>query len=118
MLPFALLLLSAQAAPAISPPIAERPRIIVLSDIGNEPDDSESLVRFLLYADCFDVEGLVATTSVWQRDKVQPQLMRARIDAYAQVRPNLLRHSPTYPTADALRAVLRSGQPAYGMAGV
>lgn len=120
MLPFALLLLSAQAAPAIPAAAApaERPRVIVLSDIGNEPDDSESLVRFLLYTDSFDVEGLVATTSVWQRDKVQPQLMRERIDAYETVRPNLLRHSPTYPTADALRAVLRSGQPSYGMAGV
>jgi hypothetical protein len=118
MLPFALLLLSADAAPATPAPPAERPRVIVLSDIGNEPDDSESLVRFLLYADCFDVEGLVATTSVWQRDRVQPQLMRERLDAYEKVRPNLLRHSPTYPTADALRAVLRSGQPSYGMAGV
>ncbi|MFS2112040.1 nucleoside hydrolase-like domain-containing protein [Sphingomonas sp. Sphisp140] len=115
MLPFALLLLSAQAVP-VPPP--ERPRVIVLSDIGNEPDDSESLVRFLLYSDCFDVEGLVASTSVWQRDKAQPQLMRVRIDAYEKVRPKLLRHSPTYPTADALRAVLRSGQPSYGMAGV
>lgn len=118
MLPFALLLLSASAAPAVPAPTAERPRIIVLSDIGNEPDDSESLVRFLLYTDSFDVEGLIATTSVWQRDKVQPQLMRERIDAYAKVRPNLQRHSSTYPTADALRAVLRSGRASYGMAGV
>lgn len=118
MLPFALLLLSAHAAPSVPVPPAERPRVIVLSDIGNEPDDSESLVRFLLYTDSFDVEGLIATTSVWQRDKVQPQLMRERIDAYEKVRPNLLRHSGNYPTADALRAVLRSGQPSYGMAGV
>jgi hypothetical protein len=120
MLPLAFLL-SASVAPAAAPaplPPAGRPRVIVLSDIGNEPDDSESLVRFLLYTDSFDVEGLVATTSVWQRDRVQPQLMRERIDAYEKVRPSLLRHSPTYPTADALRAVLRSGQPSYGMAGV
>lgn len=119
MLPLALLLsasLVQASAPAPAP--LPRSRVIVLSDIGNEPDDSESLVRFLLYSDCFDVEGLVATTSVWQRDRVQPQLMRERIDAYAKVRSNLLRHSAAYPTADALRAVLRAGQPSYGMAGV
>jgi hypothetical protein len=37
--------------------------VIVLTDIGNEPDDSESFVRFLLHANAFDGEGLVATTS-------------------------------------------------------
>jgi hypothetical protein len=118
MLPFALLLLSANPAPATPAPPAERPRVIVLSDIGNEPDDSESFVRFLLYADSFDVEGIVATTSASQRDKVQPQLLRDRIDGYEKVRPNLLRHSAGYPTANALRAVLRAGQPNFGMAGV
>lgn len=97
---------------------ADRTRIVILSDIGNEPDDSESFVRFLLYADQFDVEGLIATTSTWQRDRVQPALIAERIDAYACVRPNLLRHAPGYPEAAALRAVLRSGRAAYGMAGV
>lgn len=97
---------------------AGRPRVIVLTDIGNEPDDSESFVRFLLYTDQFDVEGLIATTSVWQRDKVQPQLLHERIDAYEKVRPNLLRHSATYPSAAALRALVLPGQPLYGMAGV
>ena len=28
----------------------EKPRILVLTDISNEPDDEESLVRFLVYA--------------------------------------------------------------------
>ena len=108
----------ATPARAAGPVSAERPRIIVLTDIGNEPDDSESFVRFLLYTDLFDVEGLIATTSVWQRDRVQPRLLRERIDAFEKVRPNLLRHSPTYPTAAALRAIVFSGQPLYGMAGV
>ncbi len=29
---------------------AARPRVIVLTDISNEPDDEESLVRFLVYS--------------------------------------------------------------------
>lgn len=96
----------------------EKPRVIVLSDIGNEPDDSESLVRLLLYANVLDLEGLVATTSTWQRDRVQPQLMRERIAAYGQVLPNLRRHADGYPEAAGLEALVRSGAAAYGMRGV
>lgn len=112
--------LPAHSAIAAPRPVAaiDRPRVIVLSDIGNEPDDAESLVRFLLYTDCLDVEGLVATTSVWQRDRVQPQLIRERIDAFERVRSNLVRHSSGYPSAATLRDVVRSGQPLYGMLGV
>jgi hypothetical protein len=50
-----------------------KPRVFVLTDIGNEPDDQMSLVRLLVYSNEFDLEGLVATTSTWQKDKVQPR---------------------------------------------
>ena len=40
-----------------------RPRVIVLTDITNEPDDEQSMVLFLCYTNEFNVEGLVATTS-------------------------------------------------------
>ncbi|WP_212611494.1 DUF1593 domain-containing protein [Sphingomonas gellani] len=89
-----------------------------MTDIGNEPDDSESFVRFLLYSNQFDVEGLVATTSTWQRGRVQPQLLLERIDAYAGVLPNLRAHASGYPEPAALRAVVRNGSSAYGMRGV
>ena len=49
--------------------IEEKPRIIVLTDIENEPDDAKSLVRFLTYSNMFDVEGIISTTSVWLRNK-------------------------------------------------
>ncbi len=96
----------------------EKPRVIVLSDIGNEPDDSESLVRLLLYANELDLEGLVATTSTWQRGRVQPQLMRERIAAYGQVLPNLRHHASGYPDAAKLDILVRSGSADYGMRGV
>jgi hypothetical protein len=108
----------AAPTPVRADPAPVKPRIIVLSDIGNEPDDSESLVRFLLYANEFDVEGLIATTSTWQRDKVRPDLMLERIAGYAQVRDNLTHHAPGYPTAEALRRKVIAGAPLYGMAGV
>lgn len=111
--------LSALCCGTINPAsAAEKPRVIVLSDIGNEPDDSESLVRLLLYANELDLEGLVATTSTWQRGRVQPQLMRERIAAYGQVLSNLRRHADGYPDAAKLDAVVRSGSAAYGMRGV
>ncbi len=40
-----------------------KPRLLVLTDIGNEPDDQMSLVRLLLYSNELDLEGLIATTS-------------------------------------------------------
>jgi hypothetical protein len=93
----------------------EKSRVFVLTDISNEPDDEESLVRFLVYANEFDVEGLVATTSTWLKTKPREDLIRRDIAAYSQVRTNLLQHAPGFPKADELLAVTRTGQPGYGM---
>ena len=41
-----------------------RPRVVVLSDIGNEPDDQMSLVRFLLYSNQFDVEAHLCVMTI------------------------------------------------------
>ena len=66
------------------------PRVIVISDIGNEPDDQMSLVRFLMYSNELDIEGLIPTTSTWQKAASHPETMHALIQAYGQVRSNLL----------------------------
>jgi hypothetical protein len=94
-----------------------KPRLFVLTDIANEPDDEESMVRLLVYANEFDLEGLVATTSTHLRNRTRVDLIHQQLDAYAQVRPNLLKHAPGFPTAESLRAVAAVDQPAYGMAG-
>ncbi|HEY6404378.1 MAG TPA: DUF1593 domain-containing protein, partial [Blastocatellia bacterium] len=94
------------------------PRVVVLSDIGNEPDDQMSFVRLLLYSNELDLEALIATTSTWQKNKVQPETMRQIVAAYGQVRANLLKHAEGWPDAAQLDAVVTSGQPAYGMAAV
>lgn len=83
---------------------AEKPRVIVTSD--GEIDDECSMVRFLLYANEWDVEGIVTSSSQyhWQGhnwagdDWIVPYL-----DAYAQVYPNLTKHDPDFPTPDYLR---------------
>ena len=96
----------------------EKPRVIVLTDITNEPDDEESMVRFLVYSNEYDVEGLIATTSVWLRDKIRPENIRERIEAYGKVRKNLMKHAPGFPTAEHLLNVTKSGLPEFGMEGV
>jgi Protein of unknown function (DUF1593) len=96
--------------------IAEtRPRLIVLTDIGNEPDDSESMVRLLTYANEIEIEGLVATTSRHLSDKTNPQMIEKRVAAYAQVLGNLRVHDTRYPDAEVLRGRIHSAWPALGM---
>ncbi len=97
---------------------SNKPRVIVLTDIGNEPDDAQSLVRFLTYANQFEIEGLIATTSTWLRNKVNPQMIHERLDAYGQVRDNLLVHEKGCPTSEYLKKRVKTGLPKYGMKGV
>jgi len=92
-----------------------KPRVIVLTDIGNEPDDTQSMVRFLVYSNQWDVEGLVATTSIHLRDRTEAWRIREVIEAYRKVRPNLIQHEPGFPEADHLLSLVREGRPAYGM---
>ncbi len=106
------------AGPGAVDDSAGKPRVVVLTDMGNEPDDQMSFVRLLLYSNEIDVEGLVATTSTWQKAKVQPETLRELIAAYGEVRPNLLKHADGWPEAAALDALVSSGQPAYGIAAV
>jgi hypothetical protein len=123
--PRVLLLLATMLAwgptPAAQPPLeapASRPRVFVLTDIGNEPDDQMSLVRLLTYSNSIDIEGLVACTSTWKRTVVSPESIRSVIEAYGKVRTNLLQHETGWPTTESLQALVSSGQPAYGLAGI
>jgi hypothetical protein len=93
-----------------------KPRVVVISDIGNEPDDQMSFVRFLMYSNEFDIEAMIAVTSTWQRTKTHPETMRELIEAYGDVRPNLMLHARGWPEAADLKTRVHEGQPAYGMA--
>jgi hypothetical protein len=98
--------------------MAGKPRLFVLTDIGNEPDDQMSMVRLMVYANEIDIEGLVAGTSVWQRSVTHPETLRAIVTDYGAVRPNLLKHAAGWPSAEQLLATISAGQPGYGMAAV
>lgn len=105
-----LFLLGSAAVTALSAgeslPAAARPRVIVSTDIGGtDPDDFQSMAHFLVYADAFEVEGLISSPYGPGRK----QHILEVLDAYARDYPNLKTHSARYPTPEALRAVTKQG---------
>ena len=80
---------------------AERPRLAVLTDIGGDPDDQQSMIRLMVYSNEFDIE-LLAATAAGTRGELKesitrPDLIRRIIDAYAEALPNLQRHAAGWP---------------------
>lgn len=87
-------------------------RTFILTDILNEPDDSQSLIRYLLYANSFDTRGLVATTSIWLQNETHPEAITTILDTYAKVVDNLNQHvgfEPTYESAESLKLHVSTG---------
>ncbi|WP_147915556.1 DUF1593 domain-containing protein [Ruania zhangjianzhongii] len=84
---------------------ASRPRVLVSTDIGGtDPDDFQSMVHLLLYADVLDIEGLIASPY----GKGRAADIHRVIDHYAHDLDQLRRHAD-YPDPAALRAVVKQG---------
>jgi hypothetical protein len=96
----------------------QKSRVIVLTDIENEPDDAQSMVRFLTYSNQWDVEGLIATTSVHKKNNVAAWRIREIVEAYGKVRKNLLLHEKGYPETEYLLSIIKEGYSAFGMEAV
>lgn len=97
-----LILAAGSASSALA--TAEKLRVIVTSD--GEVDDECSLVRFLLYTNEWDVEGIITSSSQyhWQGHRWAGDDWADRyLNAYAEVYPNLIKHDPRYPTPEFLR---------------
>ncbi|MEZ4829876.1 MAG: DUF1593 domain-containing protein [Bacteroidia bacterium] len=92
--------------------------MLITTDIGGDPDDTQSLIRYLVYANEFDTEGIIASASgtIGELDSavVQPYLVHNLIRAYGEIVDNLRLHDPGYPSAESLLAVIRSGNPHRG----
>lgn len=107
-------------SPAAIPPAATdtRPRLIVTTDIGGDPDDEQSLVRLLVFNDGFRIEGLIASASgtpgELKRHEVRPDLIHRQLDAYAEVFAQLSLHAPGFARPEDLRNVVKSGNPLRG----
>lgn len=110
-MPFLLLAQSVEAD-------MQKNRVVILTDIEADPDDTQSLIRLLLYSNQIDIKGIVATTSCWQKNKIAPASVEKVIRAYNEVQSNLLKHEAGFPKAEALLLLVKDGLPVYGMNGV
>src|SRR6478736_364997 len=87
---------------------AERLRILIETDAGGDPDDEQSLVRFLLYVNEWDVEGIICTLPrARDKENLNPErtglgIVRRQLKAYGECYPNLVKHDPRYPTLEQL----------------
>src|SRR5260370_30145278 len=99
---------------------AERLRVIIETDAGGEPDDEHSLVRFLLYANEWDVEGIIASRPVARDgENKNPQrtglgIVRAQLRAYGECFPKLRIHDTRFPDSQTLFGRTVPGYPAEG----
>lgn len=84
----------------------EKARIIVTSD--GEIDDECSMVRFLLYANEWDIEGIITSSSQyhWRGHKwAGDDWINPYLDAYAKVYPNLILHDKDFPKPEYLKSI-------------
>ncbi|MBN8249516.1 MAG: DUF1593 domain-containing protein, partial [Verrucomicrobia bacterium] len=81
------------------------------TDAGGDPDDEQSLVRFLLYANEWDVEGLIANRARARDgenrnpERTGPGIVRRLLAAYGECHPRLLEHDSRYPSRELLELV-------------
>ena len=95
------------AVAAERPEAVEKPRVLVTTD--GEADDRCSMIRFLLSANEFDVEGIVNSSSQFHWEGGEGwhafhavDWVEKQINLYRQVYDNLLLHDPDYPSPDFL----------------
>lgn len=94
---------------------ARRLRIIVETDAGGDPDDEQSLVRFLLHANEWDVEGIICNRpKARDGENLSPErtglgIVQRFIRAYGECQPNLMKHDARYPKPEELRRRTVSG---------
>ncbi|MBM7570577.1 DUF1593 domain-containing protein [Aquibacillus albus] len=98
--------------------LESRPRTVVTTD--GEVDDMNSVIRFLLYSNEVNLEGIVLTSSMYhyagdEKRGIEPfrwtgtQWLFDIIDAYEEAYPNLIKHAVGYPEPDYIRKVTKIG---------
>lgn len=99
--------------PRSSRPRSSRPRLAILTDIGGDPDDQQSMIRLMVYSNEFKIEALMASASgtpgELKKAVTRPDLIREIVNAYEEVLPNLRQHANGWPSADYLRMRVKSG---------
>lgn len=84
----------------------QQPRIIISSDIGGtDPDDNQSMIHLLMYANLFQIEGLIASPYGSGRKDNFLEM----INLYEKDLPQLMQHSDGFPTPQALKDICKQG---------
>jgi hypothetical protein len=103
-----------------------QPRVVVSSDfppvdvipggagfgpdhLRSDADDIQSMIRFLLYANELEVEGLIASAATLA-NVADKRAILDMLDLYERIEQNLRRHDPAYPAAGKLRSVTWTGR--------
>ncbi|MBN2505719.1 MAG: DUF1593 domain-containing protein [Verrucomicrobia bacterium] len=111
-LPCTLAIIVACAIPCLPTPTTAaeaKPRLVVMTDIGGDPDDEQSLVRFLLYTCDFQVEGLCTGFGHGHYKNTRPDLLHKGVDAYGHVLTSLRLHRKDFPSHHDLKALIKDG---------
>lgn len=96
----------------------EKARTVITTD--GEVDDMNSVIRYLLYSNEMDLEGIVLTSSMYhyagdEEEGIEPfrwtgtDWLYDMIDAYEEAYPNLTKHAEGYPDPKYLRSVTKIG---------
>jgi len=89
-------------------PVPFKPRILISTDIGGtDPDDNQSMAHLLMYADRFQLEGLVSSPSYGKGSSAEILRM---IDLYEKDLPKLKKHTKRYPSPEFLRSITKQGR--------
>ena len=87
---------------------SDRLRLIIETDAGGDPDDEQSLVRFLLYVNEWDLECIIANRpKARNRENLNPErtgigIVRRLLKAYGECYSNLVQHDARYPKLEQL----------------
>ena len=88
----------------------ERLRVVIETDAGGDPDDEQSLVRWILYTSEWDVEAIIANRATARegenrnRERTGLGIVQQIIRAYGESHPRLIEHDERYPKPDILLA--------------
>jgi hypothetical protein len=101
-------------------------RLMILADMGNEPDEEQQMVHMIMCSNEFDLEGLIAVTGKYLRpesrdlykQQLHPELFVNIINGYARVLDNLKKHASGWHDPAYLRSIVATGQNGYGIADV
>ena len=105
-----IVMVFAKTGLSVEPSMGRKKRVIVLTDFFKDPDDKQSMVRFLTYSNEFDAEGLIATSLAYGTGEVHPEWIEGMIDEYGKVLGNLRKHERQgfeYPSVGELKSVVK-----------